>query len=320
MKLYKMSKTKNYIIFGSYPQTKITDNTITSSLTNSAGILPTSANSHKWTSYGYYIRGNTSTDYMWYIDLEYAGEKYRGVYFTSYRPSWTNENSSADNSQQDENGYYTSTVYWFKYEPIKWRILSESGGEALILCEMIIDSQEYCHTKMTFQFEHNGGTGYANNYELSNIRKWLNDTFYNTAFTTLEKELILKTTVDNSERSTLPADATGWNNTTNDYACANTEDYVFLLSMQEVTTSAYGFDDCSMRDTVRRKKNTDYAKNQGCQTNKDCYADNGKWWLRSSYYRYSYYADYVAFDGSTNCSHNVRSTHCGIVPALRIKL
>ena len=30
------------------------------------------------------------------------------------------------------------TVYYFKVEPIKWRILTESGGTALILCESII--------------------------------------------------------------------------------------------------------------------------------------------------------------------------------------
>ena len=100
----------NYIYFGEYPQTKVTDGSITNALRSAAGTLPTSSNSQAWTSYGYYINSSVS-NYMWYIDLTYSGEKYRGVYFTSYRPYWTDEISSAGNSYQDDNGYSTSTVY-----------------------------------------------------------------------------------------------------------------------------------------------------------------------------------------------------------------
>ena len=308
----------NYIYFGIYPQTEVTDSTIKTALNTMAGTLPTAENAQAWTSYGYYIIGSVS-DYMWYIDLTYNGEKYRGVYFTSYRPYYTTD--SSNNSEQDDNGYNTGNVYWFKFEPIKWCILSEACGEALILCEMIIDSQEYYPSNSSSSFSHNGSTGYANNYALSNIRKWLNDTFYNTAFNDMQKELILLTTVDNSARSTNPnSSATAFNSGNDAYACANTQDYVFLLSEQEVTTAAYGFSSSySDYDTARRKKNTDYAMCQGAWTSTySYYYGNGCWWLRSP--SNDSFAYGVGTGGRADYYDDVNGTRYGVVPALKIRL
>ena len=310
----------DYLYFGTYPQSEVTDSAIKSALNTAAGTLPTASNARAWTSYGYFISSSTSTDYMWYIDLTYGGEQYRGVYFTQYRPYYTSNSSSADNSYQDNNGYNTTTVYWFKYEPIKWRILSEADGVALIFAEMALDSQEYCHYTSTSQFSHNGGTGYPNNYALSNIRKWLNDAFYNTAFNDLQKQLILLTTVDNSARST----SDSGNNLTqaSSYACANTEDYIFLLSEQEVTNSAYGFNSsCGNYDAARRKQNTDYAKCQGAWTSTDSsYKSNGFWWLRSPSCYSGDYARVVYYPGDADYGYYVRLTYYGVVPALKISL
>ncbi|GEM_PF-2928125 len=291
------------IAFGLYPQTKVTDRSLTSALDAAAGTLPTSSNSRAWTSYRYYNDGSIS-NYMWYIDLEQGGEKYRGVYFTSYRPyDSLLQNSSASNSLQDDNGYNTSTVYWFKYEPIKWRILSEANGEALILCESIIDSQEYYNSTNSRTID--GQTVYPSNYEYSNIRAWLNDTFYNTAFNDLQKQIILLTTVDNSARST-----------------NNTEDYVFLLSEQEVTNSAYGFDSSySIYDSARGKITTDYAKSQGAFTyTRLGFVGNGYWWLRSPSYNYSNRVRRVDYYGSAFDYDYVCVSDYGVVPALKIKL
>ncbi len=318
-----VSASGDYILFGTYPQTEVTDSATKSALNNLRGTLPTSSNKQGWTSYKYYISDSNTTDYMWYIDVTYNSEKYRGVYFTSYRPYYTTSSSSTGNSYQDDNGYSTSTVYWFKYEPIKWRILEESGGYATILCEMIIDSQEYYPSDSTSSFSHNGGTGYANNYALSNIRKWLNETFYNTAFNDLQKALIQTVTVDNSARSTNPDNnATLWNSGNNTYACENTQDKVWLLSEQEVTKSAYGFStDYSAYDTVRRKQTTDYAQAQGAYTSTNTvYKGNGDWWLRSPNYCYSYTAWGVDLVGITDYYIFVNYSIIGVVPALKIRL
>ena len=289
----------NSIYFGTYPQTKVTDSTLTSALTSLAGTLPTSSNSADWTSYGYYINRSVS-NFMWYIDKEYNGEKYRGVYFTSYRPDWCTDSSSTSNSKQYDNGYYTSTVYWFKYEPIKWRILKETDGKALILAYLALDSQ---------QFDYDGS--YSNNYANSTIRAWLNNEFYNTAFTSLQQGLIKVTNVDNSVSST------GYSS--NQYACKNTNDNVFLLSYKEARTYLTS-------NSERQKKSSDYAKSQGClKSTSSSYYGNCEWWLRSPYYWGGYARD-VGADGGfkinskTDMYDEVYATDIGVVPALWIKL
>ena len=187
---------------------------------------------------------------MWYIDVKDGEDKYRGVYYTAYRPLYCGNGPSTEGTYQDDSGYFTDTVYWFKYEPISWTILNESNGTALILCDMIIDSQQY---------DYDNESGY-NNYSESTIRKWLNETFYNTAFDDLQKEIILTTTVDNSGLST--------GNANNQFACEDTKDKVFLLSNEEVTTYL----------TSTAKNATDYSKSQGAWL-----YGSYRWWLRSPY-------------------------------------
>ena len=286
------------ITFGAYPQSLVKDSALKITLANKAGTLPANANSQSWTSYGYYLGGNVS-DYMWYIDVEEGGERYRGVYFSSYRPDYVGSTTTETrNTHQDDNGYEPGNVYWFKYEPISWTILSENTAKktALVLCDMIIDSQHYDNTS-------------SNNYAESAIRKWLNETFYNTAFTELQKQLIVRTTVDNCVEST------GFSS--NPFACENTDDNIFLLSVKEASDSAYGL----TSNVSRYKKNTDYAKAQGAEASQSTYGNyygNGYWWLRSPADDFAVYACYVDMGGSIT-SKIVGHTCVGVVPALCIQ-
>ena len=302
------TRNGNKITFGSYPQSEVTDSSLTATLNSKAGRLPTSSNSQAWTYYRDYYISSSEGRFMWYIDVEEGGEKYRGVYFTSYRPCYTMYSSSTDNTDQDDNGYTTSTVYWFKYEPISWTILSEdmANGTALILCDMIIDSQAY-HNKYS-------SSACTNNYARSTILRWLNATFYNTAFSALQKCIILTTTVDNSAATT--------SSSSNQYACENTQDKVFLLSYQDVINSNYGFSsDYSDYDTARQKKTTDYAQVQGAYTSTSSgYAGNGYWWLRSPNPTSKNAASVVLGSGSVKYYYDVYNITFGVVPALQILL
>ena len=217
-----------------------------------------------------------------------------------------------------ENQYKFSTdeylqrgaTYYFKVEPIRWKILNESKSnrDAIILCDSIIANRRF-----------DAG---SNNYANSEIRAWLNDTFYNKAFSALQQGIIEITNVDNSARSTNPdSNATEWNLGKNQYACANTNDKIFLLSEQEVTTTAYGFSSFGSYDTAKRKQTSDYTRATGAymSTNSN-YFGNGWWWLRSPYYNGSYRARYVYGYGGADDDGNVSSADFGVVPALRIKL
>lgn len=299
---YTRNGTKMY--FGTYPQTKVT-----ASETN--GLSSITFDSSTWTSYKYYIE-STQVDYMYYkdVDIDNNGTyDYRGVYFNQYRPYDYSLSSSTDNSCQYENGYLTNAIHWFSYDPIEWKILTESNGKALILANLILDSQDYYSSGGSSSFTHNGGTGYANNYELSSIRKFLNDNFYNTAFNDLQKAIIEETIVDNSAYST------GYS--LNSYACNDTKDKLFLLSHSEATSRDYGLNSYS----ARRAKGSDYAKCQGLYVYSSTYSSNGNsyWWLRSPYYHNDSSACIVVDDGNVN-SLSVLITSYGVRPACWITL
>ncbi len=304
------SEDGTYILFGTYPQTLVTGDLATE-LTNAAGILPTESTPSGWISYKYYKGSGsvnseyTSVDYMWFKDVTTAdGEHYRGVYFTSYRPTSTYLTSNSSNSYQDNNKYSTKTVYWFKYEPVLWRIIYANNGEALLLCQMIIDSREvYDDTEARTEGD---TTIRANNYEYSNIRAWLNDNFYNVAFNDLERELILLTHVDNSLQTT----GSNYNN----FICADTDDYIFLLSYEEVNKWLFVY------ETAKRTA-TDYAKAQGVfvstSSSTKGYSD---WWLRSPSSTGAYTQKVLSGGYTSDLGEYVYKTINGIVPAMKIKV
>ncbi|MDY4254585.1 MAG: leucine-rich repeat protein [Oscillospiraceae bacterium] len=290
-------KTGDIIEFGSYPQSEVTDAALKSALTSKAG------STDGWTSYDYYISGEQS-DFMKYADVEYGGEKYRGVYFTQYRPFGTIDPSSTDNSYQDDNGYNTFTVYWFKYEPMKWQVLlfDKTTGNAMVLSKDIIDSQQYYNNRNNRTI--GGKTVYSNNYEHSDIRAWLNGTFYDGAFTDAEKNAIIATTLDNSTRNVL-------------YYSNSTTDKVWLLSYSEAKNTAYGFTSNYNSTETRQAKGSAYALCQGL--NKYSLSVCSNWRLRSAGEHYSR-AYIVGSGGYVNEGSDVYNSNHGVRPALKINL
>ncbi len=294
----------NKLYYGSYPQTLVNNMSLKNELNNLAGAKPTANNSYNWTDYGYYYNGEV-VSYMWYIDIDYDNDgtnDYRGVYFTKKRPC-----GIAMTSTQIGTNYSTNTPYWFKYELIEWDILEKEDNQVLIISNLIIDSQNYYLDKSTTVTEHNGGTGYSNNYELSCVRIWLNDVFYNTAFNDLQKTIINENVVDNSA-STTKSD-------TNIYTCENTNDNIFLLSYQEVV-AYYG------NDTDRQAQYTNYSEIQGLKKT----GSYGWWWTRSpepkSSESYPYSVTIVPYNGvfSTDSFNNVTGADTGVRPVCWISI
>ncbi len=307
------------IQFGAYPQTKVTDSATISALNSRAS---------GWQSYGYYSGTGsysdglmTAKDYMMYCDVKYGGSKYRGVKFDTYRPYYTGYTSSSN--QQQANGYTTGTTYWFQYEPLQWKVLDPSEG--LVMCVSLIDSQPYNNYILSSGIDPHRNTAYwgdagknhyANDYENSSLREWLNETFYATAFTESQQNRIAKN--HNHQNNDGYYTLTGNTNYT-DYDSAPTNDKIFLLSYADVINPAYGFSSSySTYDTARQAKGTDYAKCQGLLVNSSGSYQGNSWWrLRSpginsnnacfvSYYGNAYYGDYV------------RYTSIGIRPACKI--
>lgn len=226
--------------FGSYPTTKVTNSTLLSTL---------NGKSLSWTAYSY--GSNTS---MKYADTTVNGTKYRGVKIETAR-----------NSYQDKNGYKTGNTYWFRYEPLEWVKLGNVSGNTLLYCATSIDCQPFSYAayKKSSNNEYYTTTGYvyfANNYNQSNIKSWLNGSFYSTAFTSAEKNKIQSVTHTNNA----PSSSYSQYNTT------TTGDKVYLLSSDETQNTSY-FPD---KTNLMTRTGTDYAQSQGL------YKVYGGWLLR----------------------------------------
>ncbi len=311
--------------FGVYPQSEVTDNALKSMLdAEIQSKRPSAEELNGWTDYEYYIEGSVQS-YMWYIDVEYNEAKYRGVYFTKLRPHCAKVSSTPENSYQDDNDYNVNTVYWFKWEPITWRILKQENGKAFLMSDRIIDNQLFYHDDAIRTI--NDKQIYSNNYAESDIRKWLNGTFYNTAFDEYCQKYIIQTNVDNRASTTKDS-------TKNWYACENTSDNVFLLSYKDSVNQNYQFDNANTSDYDRRLQHSAYAKCQGLFTSVgygvEQYGKFGGWWLRSPVnfdFSVSYVsAGWVVFaqeshrDNSSHWICNTAWSTCGVVPAMYIAL
>ena len=303
----KTYKVGDIVEFGSYPQSRVMNSSLVSSL-NSV--------SKNWVSYGYYSgTGACGTmaqgDWMKYADFTYNGTKYRAVTFSQYRPYMTDYLSSY--SCQEDNGYTPNNIYYFKYEPLKWRVLDPSTG--LVLCENIIDSQAYSNTIYEYGTDSYGGTAYwndaehthyANDYATSSIRAWLNDDFYNTAFSSSQKASILTSKLDNRACST----------SYSEYDSETTYDKVFLLSWSEMQNTAYGFSASTSSSPTRQAKGTDYAKCQGVDVDSSSKCSEQR--LRSAG-GISSHACSVYNDGTLHdIGWGVYDTSNGIRPAIKI--
>ena len=296
-------KVGDIIEFGSYPQSKITDSDLIAKI-EAAG------KSISWVDYNYYAGTGDWDDgnmkpvdgMMLYKDIPYNGSKYRAVKINQYRPYRTGNTSSE--TYQYDNGYNKGNIYYFKYEPLSWRILDPSEG--YVMCNKIIDSQAYqnfIYYNGSEYYNSEACENYASDWVTSSLRQWLNNSFYNTAFTAEEKEQIGTSHLENKS---IISSA---------YNSADTYDKIFLISYYDAANSAYGFDSSSdANDAARQLKGTDYAKCQGLYVSSSY--DGPSWWrLRSP--NNSYGATEVVLGGWAYGYCGAGDTDGGVVPAFK---
>ena len=176
-------------------------------------------------------------------------------------------------------------------EEIEWIVLAKDADRVLVISKYALDGQQY-NTSST-----------SVTWETSSLRKWLNGTFLNAAFSSEEQNSIKITTVTadkNPSYSTLPGN--------------NTTDKVFLLSITEVN-KYFSSDD------ARKCVATDYAIAQGADIS-SLYYTQGKeatcwWWLRSPG-KISGATESVSYIG--NILSTYHHANQGVRPALWISL
>lgn len=264
---------KVYVKFGSYPQTHVCDSELIAELnklteTNERGYYTYNGNEYakiiaKPCLYGSYTDKNGNTVYYTYSD----GAK-----------------------------IINNATEWFLVEPIKWRVLEENDESIKVVSDLVLDGTSYYGS---MDYRDVGEEHIApNNYKYSTLREFLNNGFYNAAFTTAQQNAILITDVDNSASSTASS--------SNPYACENTQDKVFALSYRGA--SMY-----FMNNFERYLKITDYANADGVGVDLFGHAN---WWLRSPDDQNSDCAAINAIHGSAIVS----GTWVGVVPAMQIRI
>ena len=139
-------------------------------------------------------------------------------------------------------------------EDIEWLVLAKEGNRLLLISDKALDCQQYNESWEDVT------------WETCSLRKWMNNTFLNEAFSTEEQKMIQSTNVsadENPEYDTDPGKAT--------------TDQVFLLSINEVNKYFAS-------DEERMCVPTAYAIANGAYTS-DSYTKGGAatcwWWLRS---------------------------------------
>lgn len=200
----------------------------------------------------------------------------------------------------------------FDKHPIEWTILDKQDQKILLFSNQILAEEEYNKSSR------DDDSDLHVTWENCSLRKWLNDDFYNDAFSTYEQKWITESTVTTDEYDTWDADAKILyeSDFTSGIATEQeTQDKVFLLSPREVMKY---FDS---QEELLKKYDTDFCED---------------WWLRSdgqydsssSYYysaeeehMYMYVRSYLDNDGwAIDVDGSWYYSEMGVCPAIWLDL
>ena len=173
----------------------------------------------------------------------------------------TASKSESSSQEKDKNPEYKvgETIEFGNYpqdkdgteKPIEWIVMKNEGNQVLLLSKYVLDAKSYNEGREDVT------------WETSDIRQWLNNEFYTTAFNKAEKAKIQTSLIKNEDNSKYGTN--GGN---------DTEDKVFLLSEKEADT-------LFSNDDERIAKATEYAEKSGVYINESSEEKGAWWWLRS---------------------------------------
>lgn len=177
----------------------------------------------------------------------------------------TAEKQASTSKQQIKKGEF---VKFGKYEQdnnlkngkeeIEWLVLDVKDDKALLISKYALDYQQWHPRTMA------AATKATVNWNICSLREWLNDSFYNTAFSSEEQERIITTVQEN-----LPAVFTA---DFRFFGGGSAEDKAFVLSKNEVNRYFSS-------NSARQCKPTKYAEAQGAFSHPQSGTTN--WWLRT---------------------------------------
>lgn len=186
-------------------------------------------------------------------------------------------------------------------EPIAWQVLDIQNGELLMLTDLLLAREEYAQSGFSTYYHA------TTTWEYSELRWWMNEKFYERAFTPEEQKRILTKTISTLDTPDPFGEYIDGGN--------DTEDKIFALSIDEAEKY---FPTPESRVAYQTEAISGHN-----------WADSGFWWLRSRNYThtesgdYDYYDDLgyasvVSYDGDILGSY-MGGTEC-VRPALWVNL
>lgn len=272
-----------YIYYGTLPQEAVDLqlNEVLSNLVSNEGQLVAGAN-------GYYTYDNKE-----YACLVGAKE---------------NENVRLSNGLEIKEG----GLYFFKVQKIKWRVLEENNGRAVLLCDNVI--AEHCFNATGTYNQSLGtliGTPYsANDYAPSALRNYLNNTLINEIFSLRERQSIYENTVLNRPGESAFMLTQGMD--------TSSIDKMYVPSYWEINTK---YDLKKEESKVGGVEVKDYQVAKGFTVKEIAGHYYSSWWLRTSG-KHINEGNVVHYDGTigtaSSCSVNLDAV-VGIRPVITIR-
>ena len=201
-------------------------------------------------------------------------------------------------------------------EPIEWQVVGTRDGHTLLLSKYALDNKRYNESRGDITWEN------------CTLRSWLNNDFYNTAFSSSDKKRIVTAHNENPDSYDLYKSENSGSYVYGTDGGNATDDKVFLLSWTEARDYLDGkvyYLDLGTGNYNQKLlcRPTAYAKAQGVWTNSNsssypadtvgcCY-----WWLQSTG-SYQCYAAIVGSMGALYRDYDVSISGNGVRPALLI--
>lgn len=171
-------------------------------------------------------------------------------------------------------------------ETLDWRVLSVKDDRALLITEYLIDYMQYYDLEEDITWKD------------SKIQEWLDSYFFNMAFSPDEQDVIITSTLSNPNNPTYGT-----------YGGSNTQNKVFLLSLDEVQKYFSS-------NAERKAYCTTAAKAKGYPQRDD----SDWWWLRSPGKEGKYAASVRSNGKIDEDGIDVRGPYVGIRPAIWVSL
>lgn len=269
--------TWDCVYFGSYPQTEVVE---TGSEEEAALEKMNRGMSNNGVNYRVDYESVSSSAFTQIEAATFDENGDTTVNGVKYRRLKGGESTASGNGSYD---FVDDTSYhYFKYEPVKWRVLSVDDRQALLLSDEALDCQLYHVNRGDITWEGSTIRSWLNGYGIENnlgTIDYRSKNFIDCAFSAEEQTAIPTTTVINNV-----VYYEGFNGGN------NTQDKVFLLSETEAwrdKAEAYGFVNVSdINDEARRSVASAFAYAKGTRLNLDdtntphAYI-SCNWWLRS---------------------------------------